>query len=131
MVGLLLSIALLTADKPACPALASQHDPALDREAERHAEYMAAVRTQGHQGFEQRYQRLAAKFPGRKIAEICFESWDWQANSTSGELWREAAVCWRQSPGHWSVARTKHRQIGAGLAKGRNGIWYGCIIAVD
>jgi hypothetical protein len=117
--------------KQPCPSLESPHNPALDTEAQRHAEYMACVCVQGHQGFESRFNRLSAKWPGSRIAEICFEAWPWQAGYSDAELWIEAVKCWRQSPGHWSVACRRHKAVGIGLAKGRNDTWYGCLISVD
>ena len=115
----------------ACPALASMHDPVLDVFAQAHAERQAACCCQGHQGFEKRAAKLLAMFPGRQVAEICAESWRWQAECSEAELWAEAVHCWRQSPGHWSVACRRHWRIGAGLAKGNNGVWYATILAVD
>jgi hypothetical protein len=114
-----------------CPALESPRDPTLDAEAKAHAAYMARMCVQGHQGFESRFNRLSAKWPGSRIAEICFEAWPWQVGCTEAELWIEAAKCWRQSPGHWSVACRRHKLVGIGLAKGRNNTWYGCLISVD
>ena len=113
-------------------ALDSLHDPVLDVFAQAHAERQAAWCCQGHQGSERRAAKLLAVFPGaRQVAEICAESWSRQAHCTEAELWAEAVRCWRKSPGHWSVARKKHWRIGAGLARGKNGVWYMCLIAVD
>ena len=117
--------------KPPCPVLASLHDPVLDMFAQAHAQRQAACCCQGHQGFERRAAKLLAVLPGRRVAEICAESWRHQANCTEAELWAEAVRCWRQSPGHWSVADRRHWRIGCGLAKGENQIWYLTVIAVD
>ena len=114
-----------------CPALASIHDPALDTLAQAHAERQAACCRQGHQGFERRAAKLLAVFPGRQVAEICAESWFWQAECSEAQLWAEAVRCWRQSCGHWSVACRRHWRIGAGMAKGENDVWYLTVIAVD
>lgn len=43
----------------------------------------------------------------------------------------EMFKCWKQSPGHWRTAKTRHEYFGAGMAKGSNGIWYACIIGVS
>lgn len=95
--------------------------------AQAHADYMASVCKQGHQYWEVRSARL----PYPRLQEICAESWEWQAKSTETELWYEAFKCWKQSPGHWSVASKEHKYFGYGLAKGRNDIWYMCIIAAQ
>ena len=130
-----LSLAISVANgaeiKQPCQALESPRNPVLEAAAKAHAEYMARVCVQGHQGFESRFSRLSAMWQGSRIAEICFEAWPWQADSTEAELWIEAAKCWRQSPGHWSVASRRHKMVGIGLAKGRNNTWYGCLISVD
>ena len=114
-----------------CPALESLHDPILDTFAQAHAQRQAACCYQGHQGFEKRAVKLLTVFPGRQVAEICAESWCWQADCSEAQLWAEAVRCWRQSPRHWSVAGRRHWRIGCGLAKGENQIWYLTVIAVD
>ncbi len=117
--------------KAACPALESPRHEGLDRLAQGHAEYMARVRVQGHQGFDARFHAARKATGCRAVAEICAETWTWQSEATPAEQWAEYVKSWRQSPGHWSVARVRHKFIGAGSAKGRNGNWYGCIIAGD
>ena len=99
----------------------------LAAEAMGHGSYMARVGQQGHQGFDRRYERLRRQ-GFRNVAEICAESWPWQRDDSRLDLWRDAFKLWRQSPGHWSVAGRRHRAYGAGQARGRNGIWYSCII---
>jgi len=118
--------------KAACPALESPHSRLMDALAQRHAEYMARNRRQGHDGFSNRADIIRGGLDGvREVAEICAESWPKQCDCTTAELWAEFVKCWRQSSGHWSVACRKHRFIGAAMAQGKNGVFYGCIIAGD
>jgi hypothetical protein len=117
--------------KAACPALESPRHAYLDKLAQGHAEYMARVQVQGHQGFDGRFHAARRGTGCRAVAEICAECWPWQSEATPAEQWAEYVKSWRQSPGHWSVARVKHRYVGIGSAKGRNGVWYGCLIAGD
>jgi len=117
--------------KPPCPALASRHDPVLDVFARHHANRQAELCVQGHQDFGKRAARLRSLFPSREITEICAESWRRQANYTEAALWKEAVRCWKQSEGHWSVAKCKHWRIGSAMAKGKNEIFYMTVIAVD
>lgn len=99
--------------------------------AERHAKYQASICKQGHQNFDKRCAELRQTFGNFEYAEICAESWPKQANQSMEALGWEMFKCWRQSPGHWSVACKRHRYFGASMAQGRNGIWYACIIVAD
>ena len=99
--------------------------------AQTHANYQASIGVQGHQGFDQRYSELQLQVGPYQYAEICAESWPEQKDATPEELGKEMFHCWEQSPGHWRVASKKHKYFGAGIAQGRNGIWYSCMITGD
>jgi hypothetical protein len=89
---------------------------------------MARVQTQGHQNFQQRFERVRSE-TGMMATEICAESWSWEKDADPKVVGQSMFKAWRQSPGHWSVASKKHRAFGAGIACGRNGIWYATILA--
>jgi hypothetical protein len=109
----------------------SYSHPVLMAMATRHAQYQASRNTQGHQLFSERVAELQKTMTERAFAEICAESWKEQKNDTKRALGDEFFKCWKQSPGHWSVASKKHKFFGADMALGSNGIWYGCIIVAD
>ena len=112
-------------------AFASPQHPILNRLAQRHASYMARVQVQGHQGFSVRAAAARNATGLSDVAEICAESWKWQHAADWNQQWAEYEKCWRQSPGHWNVARRRHRLIGVGSARGRNNVWYGVLLAAD
>lgn len=99
------------------------HDPTLQFYAEQHAAYMASVGIQGHQGWDGRFNRLNAYKPGYLFQEIAAESWPWQDQKESAP---EMFKSWRQSPGHWAAANGRCDLYGYAMARGRNGIYYGC-----
>jgi hypothetical protein len=91
-------------------------------EAEKHSKHQADIRLQGHHSWDSRFQQINAKLPGGLTAiEVCAESWP-------GENLVEAAIecvhSWRQSSGHWSAVRQRHRVFGYDMKRGSNGIWY-------
>ncbi len=113
----------------ACPALKSPRSVTLTWVALDHAESMARRQHQDHQGFAGR-AKAAKKATGcNEITEICAESWKWQKDDSPEKLWVEFVRCWKQSRSHWSVANRKHKYFGAAMAQGKNGVWYGVIIA--
>jgi uncharacterized protein YkwD len=114
-------------------AFSSPQHHLLNKLAQHHSQNMANARYQSHNNWENgRYQAALQAIPSAaQVAEICAETWPGQHNSDWSEQWAEYELVWRQSPGHWSVARRPHKFIGVGSAKGLNGIWYGCLIAVD
>lgn len=95
--------------------------------AKQHADSMARRQHQDHNDFTERANAVFGKL-GMSASEICAESWKWQVNDTPELLWIEAFKCWKQSPGHWKVASKEHRAYGYAMAKGRNDVWYFCII---
>lgn len=110
----------------------SKHHKILQEYATRHAQYMADECEQGHQYWTPRYWKLQRGAGKRhNYREIVAESWNRQTDCTPKELGEEFFKCWRQSSGHWEVAGDKHRLFGADMAKGKNGIWYACIIVGD
>ena len=113
-------------------AFSSPQHPILNALVQQHANKMATICYQSHNGWEYRY-RAALKVisTARTASEICAESWPWQRNANWTEQWAEYEYCWKQSPGHWSVAKLRHKFIGVSSARGSNGVWYGCLIAVD
>ena len=117
--------------KAACPAMESPRSKIMDRLAQQHVDSMARVQYQSHQGFGRRASEIRDALGVREVAEICAESWERQRDDTPEQLWVEFVKCWKQSPGHWKTASVKHKWIGAAMARGKNGIWYGCIVAAD
>ena len=104
---MLLTFWLMAAMAEAQDALAygSRQHPVLNRLAQQHADAMARTQYQSHDGFSHRFT-LAQRGTGLgQVAEICAECWPHQRNATWQGQWAEYETCWRQSPGHWSVAR--------------------------
>jgi hypothetical protein len=116
---------------PGAQVCLSERHPALMAMATRHAKYQADRRTQGHQMFQARCEELRQTMGNFQFAEIAAESWPWQKDFAMDALGKEMFVCWRQSPGHWSVASVKHKFFGADMAMGTNGVWYAAIITAD
>ena len=98
--------------------------------ASEHARYMASVMVQGHQHFQERFNKLLAAGFG-KATEICAQSWPWQADLPMWDLGYEMFHCWQQSSGHWATASTTHKWWGCDMQQGRNGVWYACILVSD
>lgn len=126
------SAALESAGKafPGAMVCESERHELLQTLADEHATYMARTCRQGHQRFDSRFQRIRREL-NMSAAEICAESWRRQADLPLEQVGHEMFKCWRQSPGHWRTASRKHRFWGGSMAKGRNGIWYSCIIVAD
>jgi hypothetical protein len=101
---------------------ASEQSAVLQAEAESHSGHQASIGVQGHHQWESRFHRINARL-GRSYTsqEVVAESWP-----NEGLL--DAAVdcvdSWRQSPGHWSAVRRRHRFFGYDIRRGGNGIWY-------
>ena len=108
----------------------SQMHPLLQQLATGQANYMAQVCQQGHQNFQERYDKIQQELK-LGAAEICAESWPEQINDSYYDLGVEMFKCWKQSPGHWEVASKKHKYCGIEMAKGSNGIWYACILVAE
>jgi hypothetical protein len=96
----------------------------LQRYAQQHADYMARVCVQGHQGWNLRYASLRAALPGsRDFAEVANESWPNQsAEAAAAEMYRS----WRYSSGHWAAVNGECEFYGYAMALGQNGTWYAC-----
>jgi hypothetical protein len=97
-------------------------DPYLAAEAEKHSNYQARIRLQGHHQWTSRFQRINKRLGSGVLArEVCAESWP-------GEGLLEAAIecvrSWRSSSGHWGAVRARHGAWGYDMKRGSNGIWY-------
>jgi hypothetical protein len=98
--------------------------PIVQAAARFHAQCMADNCCQGHQRFDQRSEWLRQHIPdGAEFREVAAESWNWQSQAESAP---EMFHCWRQSPGHWKNCNEPCDFYGYSMAKGRNGIYYGC-----
>lgn len=106
--------------------------PLLEELSRKHAEYMASRRRQGHQQFAARMKAAMKEFGATvRCSEIAAQSWPWQFDEDYVTLGAEMFKCWKFSKGHWSVASKRHDWIGAGMAMGRNRLWYATIMTVD
>lgn len=94
----------------------------LAKESESHSQYQATIRLQGHHQWESRFHRISAMLPGGGPAqEVCAESWPGEGLIAAAI---ECVHSWRQSSGHWSAVRSRHRFYGYDMKRGSNGIWY-------
>jgi len=99
-----------------------QFSPILKEEAEAHSKYQASIRVQGHQDWETRFHRINRRLGnGASASEVVEESWP---NQGLVEACIECVHSWRQSPGHWSAVRGRHRLFGYDIKRGANRIWY-------
>jgi len=118
---------------PGARVCESKPHPALMAMAQKHAKYQARWMRQGHQNWTKRKRELHKQIPGYLFKEICAQSWRSDRNKPLHEIGWSMFKAWAYHPtgGHWGVASTKHDLYGAGMALGRNGIWYACIIVGD
>lgn len=106
-------------DKPA--STRGRAEPILFAECAGHCAFMARTGVQGHQGFDERFQRVNARLGGGAASEVVSESWP-------GE--RLLAACfscvhaWRGSPGHWNSVSSPQPAYGYDIRRGANGVWY-------
>ena len=99
-----------------------------------HARSMATRQHQDHNGWERRFHNIHDEFRRSPIpktldnvSEICAESWPGDdAKTAAAGCWKD----WKTSPGHWKTASGKPTRFGVAMARGKNGIYYICIIAV-
>jgi hypothetical protein len=90
--------------------------------AESHSKHQARINLQGHHNWESRFHRISARLPSGLLAqEVVAESWP---GETLVEAAEECVHSWRQSSGHWSAVRARHRLFGYDMKRGRNGVWY-------
>lgn len=96
--------------------------------AAEHAKYMASRRKGGHQYFDQRFDSLLREYGSDiKVSEICAQSWPWEKDDLQKaglSQWK----AWKYSPGHWRTASRLHTGMGINMERGRNGIWYACVL---
>ncbi len=94
----------------------------LAEEAQSHSVHQASIQLQGHHNWENRFHSINGRLPGGLIAqEVVAESWPGENLVEAAE---ECVHSWRQSSGHWSAVRGRHRLFGYDMKRGRNGIWY-------
>lgn len=97
-------------------------DPTLCREAAAHSGHQAAIRRQGHHGWDARSQRVVGAAGGSGSAsEVCAESWE---NQDLLDSCVDCVASWRQSSGHWGAVRAPQAAFGYDIRQGTNGIWY-------
>jgi hypothetical protein len=97
-------------------------DPVLCQEAAAHSGHQAAIRRQGHHGWDSRSQRIVGALGGAGGAsEVCAESW---ANQDLLDSCVDSVASWRQSPGHWRSVSSPQAAYGYDIRQGGNGIWY-------
>ena len=110
----------------------SEPHPDVMAAAKSYCEYEAKRDAQlGHKDFSRRMRELGQKVPGMAWAEITAQSWNWQTNEPMDVLGYGMFESWRQSSGHWRVARAKHTYWGGHMAMSASGTWYACIIVGD
>ena len=97
-------------------------DATLCREAAAHSGHQAAIRRQGHHGWDARSQRVVGAAGGAGSAsEVCAESWE---NQDLLDSCVDCVASWRQSSGHWGAVRAPQAAFGYDIRQGTNGIWY-------
>ena len=118
---------------PGAHVIESERHPWLMDAAQQHAQMQADAEQCGHQGFMQIgfADKAMAATQCEHVNEIAAESWADQTDSGPQVLGKDAFDSWRQSPGHWSVVCVKHKYFGAGMACGKNGVWYSTILVTD
>jgi hypothetical protein len=93
----------------------------LASEAQSHSSHQASIGVQGHHNWDSRFHRINGKLGGLTSQEVVAESWP---NENLVEACVDCVHSWRQSPGHWSAVRGRHRMFGYDIKRGSNGIWY-------
>jgi len=110
----------------------SEPHPDVMAAAKEYCEYEAKRDRQlGHANFSRRMRELGEKVPGMYWAEITAQSWNWQTEEPMDVIGYGMFESWRQSSGHWRVARAKHTVWGGHMAMSSSGTWYACIITGD
>ncbi len=127
------SFALIEAGK-GCPGALVVNSPVnelLQGLARGHAQHMAWNRRQNHSNFQARFDQVLREL-GMKSQEIVAESWPWQADESLVALGVEMFKCWKLVGGlHWEIASMEHKFMGADMVRGRDNIWYACILVCD
>lgn len=109
----------------------AQPNDLLNSLAQNYANWMAENRRQGgHEGWNSRFHRIAKEL-SMTGSEITAESWLEQHSAEPIALWEEMLKSWQHSLGHWKTCIAPHVAIGASMARGHNGVWYGCVIVAD
>ena len=107
-------------------------DPYLVQMAEGYAAGMAAINSQsrvgqGHFGWERRRADIL-RVLGLRGDEVTAESWPWQRDEAPEAIGRELLWSWQRSSGHWRVVSAPARRFGDGVARSRQGVWFGVVI---
>ena len=96
--------------------------PAVMQAATDHAEFQAARGILGHYNFGSRSYRVQeAMGESGSPAEICAQT---QIGLGLFEGALSAMRAWRNSSGHWSIAKKFHRYYGYDMVRSKNGAWY-------
>jgi hypothetical protein len=91
-------------------------------EAQSHSAHQATIGVQGHHSWDSRFHRINSRLPSNLTAqEVVAESWP---NKDLVEACVDCVDSWRQSDGHWTAVRGRHRMFGYDIKRGLNGIWY-------
>jgi hypothetical protein len=91
-------------------------------EAQSHSSHQASIGVQGHHSWDTRFHRINSRLPQSLTAqEVVAESWP---DKDLVEACVDCVDSWRQSDGHWSAVRGRHRMFGYDIKRGINGIWY-------
>ncbi len=103
--------------------------PILMEEAQKHSRYQAQIQVQGHHNWDARFHRINARLGGGLTCqEVVAESW---AGMELVKAARDCVHAWRQSSGHWSAVRRRHRLFGYDMWRGKNGVWYATGLFAD
>lgn len=103
-----------------------QVHPTLQKLAQDQANYCAYYCVQGHQLWSKQFQDHYRHFP--QIRSVVAESWPHQSLAAGSA---ECFESWQISPGHWAHCNSPCRYYGLAIARGKNGVWYGCGIFSD
>jgi hypothetical protein len=96
--------------------------PIVMQAATDHALYQAERGVLGHQNFGARSAQVKALLNGSgSPSEICAQT---QNSLSLFEAALASMRMWRNSSGHWSIARKHHTYYGYDMVRGKNGSWY-------
>ncbi|MDR0521629.1 MAG: hypothetical protein LBH00_07225 [Planctomycetaceae bacterium] len=102
--------------------------PVVVQTATDHAKYQAEKNSLGHQNFGTRSQAVIKVLGSGSPSEIC-------AQIPVGESIYDSAIrsmrAWRNSSGHWAIARKPHKYYGFDMMKNKNGSWFAVGFFID
>ena len=110
-------------------------DPLLVSMAEDCADLLAARGTQGyrrdgHPAWDERYGKIWEKLRMKPV-EVTAQADRNLTNAPLVDVATNMYDAWQQSEGHWEVIEEPHARYGDAMAKGTEGVWFGCIITAD